>query len=83
MIEREIRSYEVEYVLQLMHLDFHHGSRQVLTRAGERITPRLVAFIDDRSRFMAHAQWYGSEGTEHLVHGFCQALQKVGLPSAR
>lgn len=41
--EREIRSYEVPYVLQLMHLDFHEGSRQILTRAGERITPLLLA----------------------------------------
>ena len=63
-----------------MHLDFHHGSRKVLTRAGEWITPLLVAFIDDRSRYLGHAQWYGSEGTEQLVHGFCQALSKVGLP---
>ena len=30
--QREVRSYEVEHVLQLMHLDFHHGSRKVLTR---------------------------------------------------
>lgn len=78
--EREIRSYEVEYVLQLMHLDFHHGSRKVLTRAGEWITPLLVAFIDDRSRYLGHAQWYSAEGTEQLVHGLCQALSKVGLP---
>lgn len=80
LLEREIRSYEVEYVLQLMHLDFHHGSRKVLTRAAEWVKPLLVAFIDDRSRYLAHAQWYTSEGTEQLVHGFCQALQKVGLP---
>jgi len=78
--EREIRSYEVPYVLQLLHLDFHEGSRQILTRAAERITPLLVAFIDDRSRFIAHAQWYTSEGTHELVHGFSQALSKVGLP---
>lgn len=77
---REIRSYEVEYVLQLVHLDFHHGSRKVLTRRGEWVKPLLVAFIDDRSRFLCHAQWYTSESTEQLVHGFCQALQKVGLP---
>lgn len=80
LAEREIRSYEVEYVLQLLHLDFHHGSRKVLTRAGAWITPLLVAFIDDRSRFLCHAQWYTNEGTEQLVHGFSQALQKVGLP---
>jgi putative transposase len=78
--EREIRSYEVAYVLQLLHLDFHEGSRKILTRTGERIKPLLVAFIDDHSRFIAHAQWYTSEGTEQLVHGFCQALSKVGLP---
>jgi transposase InsO family protein len=80
LAEREIRSYEVEYVLQLMHLDFHHGSRKVITRAGEWVKPLLVAFIDDRSRYLCHAQWYTAEGTEQLVHGFCQALQKVGLP---
>ena len=78
---REIRSYEVEYVLQLMHLDFHHGSRNVLTRRGDWVTPLLVAFIDDRSRFLCHAQWYTSEGTEQLVHGLCQALQKVHAPA--
>ncbi len=78
--QREVRSYEVEHVLQLMHLDFHHGSRQVLTRRGEYVKPLLVGFIDDRSRFLCHAQWYTHEGTEELVHGLCQALQKVGLP---
>ena len=75
-----MRSYEVEHVLQLLHLDFHHGSRKVLTRGGEYVKPLLVGFIDDRSRFLCHAQWYTSEGTEELVHGLCQALQKVGLP---
>lgn len=77
---REVRSYEAEHVLQLVHLDFHHGSRKVLTRRGEYVKPLLVGFIDDRSRFLCHAQWYTSEGTEELVHGLCQALQKVGLP---
>jgi len=77
---REVRSYEVEHVLQLLHLDFHHGSRKVLSRRGEWIKPLLVGFIDDRSRYLCHAQWYAREGTEELVHGLCQALQKVGLP---
>jgi len=80
--QREVRSYEVEQVLQLMHLDFHHGSRKVLTRRGEYVKPLLVGFIDDRSRWLCHAQWYTHEGTEELVHGLCQALQKVGLPRA-
>jgi hypothetical protein len=78
--QREVRSYEVEHVLQLLHLDFHHGSRKVLTRSGAWVKPLLVGFIDDRSRFLCHAQWYVSEGTEELVHGLCQALQLSGLP---
>lgn len=78
--QREVRSYEVEHVLQLLHLDFHHGSRKVLTRRGEWVKPLLVGFIDDRSRWLCHLQWYTNEGTEELVHGLCQALQKVGLP---
>ena len=78
--QREVRSYEVEHVLQLMHLDFHHGSRKVLTRSGAYVKPLLVAFIDDRSRYLGHAQWYTHEGSRELVHGLCQALQKVGLP---
>jgi hypothetical protein len=60
--QREIRSYEVEHVLQLLHLDSHHGSRKVLTRRGEWVTPLLVGFIDDRSRFLCHGQWYTNEG---------------------
>ena len=32
---KEIRSYEVEYVGQLWHMDFHMGSRMVLTESGE------------------------------------------------
>jgi putative transposase len=78
--QREVRSYEVERVLQLLHLDFHHGSRKVLTRQGKYVKPLLVCFIDDRSRYVCHLQWYTHEATEQLVHGFCQALQKVGIP---
>jgi putative transposase len=80
IVEHEVRSYEAEYVMQLMHLDFHHATRKVVTRDGELITPLLVAFLDDRSRYCGHAQWYTSEDTEHLVHGLSQALQKIGLP---
>ena len=33
--EREVRSYEAEYVGALWHLDFHHGSLTVLTPGGQ------------------------------------------------
>ena len=78
--KREVRSYEVDYVHGLWHLDFHVGSCKILTADGEWVTPILLAIIDDRSRVICHAQWYLGETTEILVHGFCQALQKRKLP---
>ena len=80
--EREVRSYEVEYVGGLWHLDIHHGSRTVQTEKGEILTPLALCIIDDHSRLVCHIQWYLSEDTRSLVHGFIQALQKRGLPRA-
>jgi len=79
---RETRSFEVEVVGGLWHLDFHHGSRKVLTRSGAWATPIALAVLDDRSRLACHLQWYLDETTESLVHGFSQALQRRGLPRA-
>jgi transposase InsO family protein len=76
----EVRSYEANYVHGLWHSDFHHGSRRIITAAGEWVTPLLLCFIDDHSRLICHLQWYLEETTEVLVHGLCQALQKRGLP---
>ncbi|MGH8803097.1 MAG: DDE-type integrase/transposase/recombinase [Casimicrobiaceae bacterium] len=79
---REVRSFELEHVNALWHLDFHHGSRKVLTRQGVWVTPMALAVLDDRSRLACHVQWYLDETTESLVHGFSQALQRRGLPRA-
>ena len=78
----EVRSFEVEHVGALLHLDFHHGSRKVLTRGGQWATPMLVGFIDDRSRLVCHLQWYLDETAQTLVHGLSQAFMKRNLPRA-
>lgn len=80
--EREVRSFEMEYVGGLWHLDFHHASRQIRTENGELVTPLALCIIDDHSRLVCHLQWYWWEDTRSLVHGFTQALQKRGLPRA-
>jgi putative transposase len=80
--KREVRSYEVDYVHALWHLDFHHGSRKILGKDGKWHKPLLLAIMDDRSRLICHAQWYMDETSETLVHGFTQALQKRALPRA-
>lgn len=76
----EVRSFEVTHAGSLWHLDFHHGRRPVLTPGGEWRTPICLAVIDDHSRLICHAQWYLSEATRDLVHGFIQALMRRGLP---
>jgi transposase InsO family protein len=79
---REIRSYESEYVGSLWHLDFHHGSLKVITGAGRWEGPIALGILDDHARLVCHLQWYLSETTEDLVHGLSQAIQKYGLPRA-
>ena len=81
-VPRETRSFEVEHVHGLWHLDFHQGSRAVLTPAGEWKKPQLVGILDDRSRLCCHLQWYFDETADALVHGLAQAIQKRGLPRA-
>jgi transposase InsO family protein len=78
----EVRSFEVDHVSALWHLDFHHGSRRVLTRNGTWAKPMLLGVIDDRSRLVCHLQWYLDETAESLVHGISQAFMKRGLPRA-
>ena len=78
--KRETRSYEAEYVNSLWHLDYHHGSLRVIDGKGVWHKPILLGIFDDHSRLACHLQWYLKETAENLVHGFCQALQKRGLP---
>jgi transposase InsO family protein len=78
----EVRSFEVDHVNALWHLDFHHGSRKVLTRLGEWVTPMIMCVIDDRSRLVCHLQWYLDETAQSLIHALCQAFMKRGLPRA-
>jgi transposase InsO family protein len=80
--DREVRSYEAEYVNGLWHWDCHHGSRKVLTARGEWVTPILLGVLDDRSRLACHLQWYLAESAEVIAHGLSQAFQKRGLPRA-
>jgi transposase InsO family protein len=79
---RETRSFEVEHVHGLWHLDFHGGSRAILTAQGEWKKPQLLGILDDRSRLCCHLQWYWDETAEALVHGLSQAFHKRGLPRA-
>jgi transposase InsO family protein len=79
---RETRSFEVSHVHGLWHLDFHEGSRSVLTAKGDWKKPLVLGVLDDHSRLCCHLQWYWDETAETLVHGLMQAFHKRGLPRA-
>lgn len=80
--QRETRSFEVGHVHGLWHLDFHEGSRAILTSEGDWKKPQLMGILDDRSRLCCHLQWYWAETAEVLVHALSQAFHKRGLPRA-
>jgi hypothetical protein len=62
--EREVRSYEAEYVGGLFHWDAHLGSRKVLTPRGEWLAPILFGVFDDgSSRALAH--WWSPKKGAH------------------
>ena len=79
---RETRSFEVSHVHALWHLDFHDGSRKLLTASGAWRTPRLLGVLDDHSRLLCHLQWYFDPTAENLIHALSQAIAKRGLPRA-
>jgi transposase InsO family protein len=80
LLDREVRSYEAEYVGGLWHWDCHVGSRKVLTARAELVAPVLFGALDDCSRYACHLQWYLEENAENVAHGLSQAFQKRGLP---
>lgn len=82
LMQREVRSYEADYVGSLWHFDAHHGSLKVVTPRGEWYQPVLFGVIDDRSRLLCHLQWYRTENAENVAHGLLQALLRRGLPRA-
>jgi hypothetical protein len=81
LMQREVRSYEADYVGALWHFDAHHGSLKVVTPR-EWYQPVLFGVIDDRSRLLCHLQWSRSENAENVAHGLLQALLRRGLPRA-
>lgn len=78
--QREVRSFEADYVNGLWHLDFHSGSRAIVDAKGNYHTPKAMCVLDDCSRLCCHIQWYLDETADSLIHALTQAIQKRGLP---
>lgn len=48
--------------------------------AGKAVATRLIAFLDDASRVVAHGQFFAAENVDTLLQSFRAALYKRGIP---
>ena len=73
------RKFEAELPNDLWQCDVMHGPK--LNIGGQRRRKTyLIAFIDDHSRLIPHAQFYPSESLTHFMDAFERALLARGLP---
>lgn len=73
--------FEAQYPNDLWQSDLLFGPKLPdPKRDGKCFTAQLVAFIDDHSRLVPHAQFYHHGRTSHLEHCFRKSLQKRGTP---
>lgn len=72
------RKFEAELPNELWQSDAMHGPK--LEVQGRMKKTYLLAFLDDHSRLVPHAQFYLSEGISAYLDALEQALAKRGLP---
>jgi len=72
------RKFEAELPNDLWQSDSMHGPHVEVE--GRMKKSYLLAFIDDHSRLVPHAQFYLSEGLDSYLDALEQALLKRGLP---
>lgn len=72
------RKFETDYPNQLWQSDVMHGPYVVAE--GKKRKTYLLAFIDDHSRFILHAQFYLDERFVTFREGLKNAVEAHGLP---
>lgn len=72
------RRYEAEYPNDIWQSDVMHGPQVEVN--GKKRKAYLIAFLDDHSRLLPHAEFYLSEQLKSWLDSFRQALLFRGLP---
>jgi putative transposase len=72
------RKYEAELPNDIWQSDVLHGPS--VQMGGKTRKSYLIAFIDDHSRLIPHAEFYPSESLKCFLNAFNPALLKRGLP---
>ncbi len=72
-------AFAMQYANQLWQADTMFGPYTTDTN-GKKTQTKLIAFIDDASRIITHAEFFFSETTANLMTAFKKAFYKRGVP---
>lgn len=72
------RRYEAQYPNDIWQSDVMHGPR--VMASGKKRKTYLIAFLDDHSRFLPHAEFFLSERLDSYLDAFRKALLARGVP---
>ncbi|MFV2081858.1 MAG: DDE-type integrase/transposase/recombinase [bacterium] len=77
-VSKDRRKFEAELPNDMWQSDVMHGPSLLVSDRKKKTY--LIAFIDDHSRLIPHAEFYFSENLAAFMNAFEQALLKRGLP---
>lgn len=75
---RKRLAFAMEHAGDLWQADTMYGP--YLKDNGKMVQTKLIAFIDDASRLICHAQFFGGENTQALITAVRVAFYKRGIP---
>lgn len=73
------QSFAMQFANELWQADTMHGP-SIKQADGKWKKTFLIAFIDDASRVITHAEFFYRDNTEHMIEAFKSALFKRGKP---
>ncbi len=77
-VKTDRRRFEAEYPNDMWQSDVMHGPHVLVN--GKKRKSYLIAFLDDHSRLLPHAEFYLSERLDSYLDAFRQALLTRGMP---
>lgn len=75
---RKRLAFAMEHAGDLWQADTMFGP--YIKEGGKMVQTKLIAFIDDASRLICHAQFFGGENTQALINALRIAFYKRGIP---
>ncbi|WP_434578223.1 DDE-type integrase/transposase/recombinase [Thermoanaerobacterium thermosaccharolyticum] len=75
---KDRRAFEMEYPNDCWQSDISMGPYLIIN--DKKIKTYLIAFLDDSSRLITHAEFYDTDNVISLIDAFKKAISKRGVP---